>query len=178
MGGAACERRPPNWGEAMRTKRIMDFEGIAPDGGTAQVPDGYAGLGWGPNAFAIDDEVHPGSGYVAAIRSGEAAGYTAGGRPVTFGLLDGASFGFRAFFAAAAWKIDLEVTVEGYRDGELVAVASFTLDPVGQRIRLIRDFDPDFRDVDMVSIDGAGGSDAGLGGYGKMVALDDLVLLV
>lgn len=162
----------------MKARRLIDFEAVdRPSGGLGEVPDGYGGLDWN-NAFAVDAAAFPGSGYSAAARDSLAAGYNGDSRPVRFALPDGADFGFRSCFAAAAWNNDLGIRVEGFRDWAVVALAEFTLTPTAEKIRLARDFDRDFLEVDAVRISSFGGDNAGLGGNGRNVAFDDLVLLV
>ncbi|KLK91311.1 hypothetical protein AA309_20850 [Microvirga vignae] len=153
---------------------LIDFEGIAPEGGTAEIQDGYKGLNW-DNFWAQDDSQFAASGYNNVINSPDSAGYDAFANGASFSSPDpDEDFDLVSGYFAAAWNNDLVVTIQGFDDGVLVGTKVVTLDPTKTFI----EFGDEFESIDEVRIDGAGGTNAGLDGAGEHVAMDDLLLRV
>ena len=135
---------------------IISFEHIAPDGETAEIPDGYRDFIW-KNFVAADDEVKPNTGLDYAIHSGEASAFNGFAKPAGFKSPDSADdFDLNSGFFAAAYTNGLEVKVFGYDDGERVARKVFTLDQTQELVTFGRKFD----DIDEVKFTARGGTDA------------------
>ena len=154
---------------------LIDFEGLASQGSYATLQQGYAGLTWS-NAYAIDSDVYPGSGYVAVLNSGEAVGFDAAGGGLWFSDPD-EDFDFVSGYFAAAWNNGLQVTIQAYDDNVLVGTASFVLNPTKVLVNLATYSNASnrFTSIDKVVIDGTGGTP--WGESGTHVALDDLLLV-
>lgn len=157
-----------------KTSLLIDFEGITSSGAFAEIPANYAGLTW-TNAYALGKDLHPGSGYVAAINSGQAVGFDGFAEGLSFSdtLKD---FDFVSGYFAAAWNNGLALTIEAYDDNVLVGTATLSLDPT-QTFVVLADYSNAgnrFTSIDKVVIDGAGGTP--WGSDGSHVAMDDLLL--
>jgi len=158
----------------------IDFEnvpGANPNTANNPIPDGYHGLEWSEWARVEAGTFRPGSGYQNVLNSGEYVGYNGLAEAVSFSN-SAEDFDLVSANMAAAWNDDLEVTVNAYDDGVLVGTANLLLDPTKELIdfSLYNDANNRFTSIDTVEIVSAGGTDAGLGGGGTHVAMDDIVL--
>ena len=133
---------------------IIKFEGLAPDGEIAAVPDGYRHLNWN-NLYAVNGADFAGTGHDNVIHSGKASAYNNGGLPIAFRSADRADdFDLNSGYFATFISTDLKVKVFGFDDGERVAAQSFLLDPTQEFVT----FGPKFDDIDAVKITASGGT--------------------
>ncbi|MBY0333826.1 MAG: hypothetical protein K2X49_24475 [Acetobacteraceae bacterium] len=127
-------------------RRTINFDDLAPPGGSTPVAQDYEGFAW--VAFAAVDRDAPtggdGVGNVVAEGSGRAAGTNAVGISAAFGADE--TFAFRKGVFASVRAEELTLTVTGFRDGVVVAERSFTLTEAAETLR----FGRAFRDVDAV----------------------------
>jgi len=163
------------------TSVVLDFEGFP---NFSAVPGGYGGLTW-TNAWILNALTYSQqqSGYRTVLTSGSHVGYDGGGSGAGFANAN-ADFDFSSANLAAAWNNNLIVTVNAYDDGVLVGTATLQMDPnVKSFVNFVnRSFNgPDsgvftgrFTSIDAITIDGAGGTNAGLGGSGTHVAMEDI----
>lgn len=151
---------------------VLGFEDLAfADGSTGEIDGEYAGFTW--SNFAVMEYDEYGSGTVSGHRpaGGDNFAFNLHGAPAT--IYRETAFDLETISLSAAWSDGLEVTVEGYSDGELVgrqvlsagygAVSHHDLD------------DAIFDSVTLVRFSAAGGTDvAGDAGAGTHFTLDDL----
>ena len=162
---------------------VIDFEGIAPEGNNATIPDGSFGLQWSDQFFAIDDDdpfAGPGTGYENVINSPDSAGFNGYGAAVTMNSADpDDDFDLVSGYFAAAFEDDLQVTIEAWDDGVQVGTVALTLDTDKVFVdfqagtapdAISADFDGTFDSIDEVRIIS---TPAGLG---FQVAMDDLAI--
>lgn len=134
----------------------------------------YGGFTWGSIYLIwyqwIDAE-HPVSGYENGVVSGEYIAWKndnfAGTLSSNFGLFD-----FNSVYLTAAWTNDLHVTVEGYSgglDGTLLYSNTVIVDTTGPTL-----FQFDYKSIDALKFITFGGTNAGLGGGGDQVVIDNL----
>jgi hypothetical protein len=154
----------------------INFDGIDTpgDGDGTFIPNGYAGMNW-DNFGALDptQDFNP-SGYVNGIRSGDSVGYNAFATPATMSTA-GNDFDLKKGYFTGAWNNGLQVTVQAYDDGNLIATKVFTVDYDGPtKVK----FGHHFKSIDTVIISSAGGTDAtGDDGFtGEHVAVEDLTV--
>ena len=156
---------------------VIDFEGIASGEGT-QILDGYKGLEWGVDAYALDIQNYPGSGY-NTVASGQGVGLDWFARGTDF--YDPVNdFDFASGDFASAWRNQTN-TIFAYDDGVKVGTLTFVSDPT-QKLSVdflagtIKDqannvipgtFTGRFTSIDKVAIDSFDGF---------QVAMDNLVL--
>ena len=160
----------------LKNYETIDFEGITTSSFADWVPDGYMGLDWN-NAAALHHDYAPGSGYQNVLNSGDYVGLDNAALGLSFSNST-EDFDLVSANMAAAWNNDLEVTVKAYDDDVLVGTANLLLDPTKELIdfSLYADANNRFTSIDTVEIVGEGGTNAGLGGGGEIVAMDDIVL--
>jgi hypothetical protein len=168
---------------------LIDFEGIAPQGGSAEIPVDYLGLQWadnvvGPsvNARAYDNDAFnafsPGMG--AVLTSGEAVGVTnadPGSSFISFSST-GQDFDLVSGYFAAVLMPDsgrLDLTIEGLDDG--VVVGTLTIQDLSQTKNFIT-FGDDFKSIDTVNISTSVVVAPSQMFYNTNVAMDDLLLRV
>jgi len=134
------------------------------------IQDGYSDFVW--SNFGVIEPVSLGepfetSGYTNGIVSGDSVGFIDSGSTVTRG---GDLFDFSSAYLTSAWRDNVYVLVTGYLNNN----ASY------QDIFYIDSYVPAFIDFEYLGIDrltfsSANGIDAGYGGNGSNVAIDDMV---
>lgn len=156
----------------MGAKVKIGFEGVAATGTDTFISNGYAGFNW-DNFGAIDQDDLPTSGYDP--HSGRAAGFNEYANDATISSAD--TFAFKQGDFSAAWNDGLTITVDGYRNGVLVAEESFVVN-FGEN--LLHVFGRDFRRVDTVTFSSSGGVDHDANDYGTgtHISMDDLLFKV
>jgi hypothetical protein len=111
--------------------QTITFDDLTPSSVGDPVPNGYGGLNWS-NVYEVDADsnIYNPSGFqnVAGGSDGNVAfnGFSNLGTITTAG----ADFTLKSAYMAAAWNDGLQVTVEGYDDGVLVATQIITREPV------------------------------------------------
>jgi len=98
---------------------VVTFDDLPPAGPQgALIPDGYAGFTWSNFGYAdpLQTPYNP-SGYVNGTVSPPNIAFNAYGNP---SMLSNGSFEFVGAYFTGAWCDGLEVTVDGYLNGELV----------------------------------------------------------
>ena len=128
------------------------------------IPDGYGGLNW-DDFGTVHRSMHPGSGYDNGIVSGDYCAYNYGANIAT--TSDGA-FNFVGAYLTAAWNIDLNITVKGLKNNSVVYNETIQVDPYDSTW-----FEFNYYDVDELTFESYGGSNAQLGGAGEMFAMDN-----
>ena len=121
----------------------ISFENLAPDGGFAEVPDGYRNLNWDGFTALDDDFLEVVIGNTKPIRTGEAAAAT-----------DHQSSGFESPDQRDDFDLNsgyftsdnARVKVVGFDDGERVATKVLTLDTAREFVKFSAQFD----DIDEV----------------------------
>ena len=165
---AIHRERPDDRVEFEGTK--LDFEDLTVAFRTMEIDDGYAGFDW-TNAYVMDTQVYNvnlRSGYVA--NSGENLVFNTFRAPMSFSNED--NFDFEGFYATAAWRDGLKLTIEGYDDGVLVGSQVEFL-RAGLVKQIVLD-DVIFDSVDEVVFIPSGGTEVPLlDGSGEYVGLDD-----
>lgn len=105
---------------------VVDFEsvpGAVAASSNNQIPDGYAGLHWDANFYALHRDYLPGSGYdYGSI--GDWVGYSAYANPT--GFSSDADFDFKGLYLASAWTAAEQVTIGGYNNGSLLYSTTVT----------------------------------------------------
>jgi hypothetical protein len=133
---------------------IIKFEGIAADGESRLVPDGYRGLNW--DNFGAENDSIALDGILNVIHSGRAAAFNNFGDPAGFKSPDRADdFDLNSGYFASSEDSGLRIRVFGYDDGERVAKQVFLLDPTQEFITFSSQFD----DIDEVKFKAKGGTD-------------------
>lgn len=155
---------------------VLTFEGISTLG-IDDIPDGYGGLIWHDIGGPLDDPFNIIDGAAVFAQSGYENG-TVSGSYVAFNpsfaaatVRDFARFNFRSAYLTAAWTVGLEITVQGFRDGLLVAAQTAVVDAFAPT-----EITFNFLDIDKLEFSSAcpsGCSDAGLGNSGLQFAMDD-----
>lgn len=141
---------------------ILDFDDIPL--GPPEVLDGYHGLGW--DNFHRQAVPPLGSGYEYGLVSGRNTLFNVGGLDAR---IFGDPFDFESAYLTAAWRLDLNVSIEGFLDDEKLYAAI-----------VILDFDAptfvelDFRGIDELRFSSFGGTSPGLIGDGTHFVMDDL----
>ena len=134
---------------------IIKFEGLAPDGEIAAVPDGHRHLNWN-NVYAVNGADFAGTGHNSVIHSGKASAYNNAGLSIAFRSADRADdFDLNSGYFATFISTDLKVKVVGFDDGERVAKKVFLLDPTQEFVTFAHKFD----DIDEVRFKARGGTD-------------------
>jgi VCBS repeat-containing protein len=147
----------------------LTFDDITTNDG-AIVPSGYGGLSWS-GAWVLNATTYftQDSGYFRGTTSGEYVTYNSGMLSVTDPVDE---FDFVGVTLTAAWNDDLNIDVTGYRDG--VELYSRTV--------VVSDDEPtpftfNWEDVDRVTFQAYGGTDAGTPGGGPYLAMDDFIFI-
>jgi hypothetical protein len=149
---------------------IITFDDVGP-GPVGWVPDGYSGLIWhginaGTTLYIDGSQAAPGSGYDNGTVSQPFVGFN---ELNVIRAQPGKSFDFSGGYLTAAWNEDLNVSVQGYLHDQLVYHDQVTLDPYAPTY-----FQFDFAHIDKLAFVAWGGTNAGLGGSGTQLAMDNL----
>ncbi len=152
----------------MSNKVKINFENIAASGADALIPNGYDGFDWN-NFGAYDPDASVTSGYVP--HGGTAVGFNYAANPGSFSSVE--QFDFKRGYFSAAWLDGLSITVNGYRNGVLVATETFNAD-YGQN-ELVT-FDKSFHKLDKVEFASSGGTEHFPGVSGTHISMDDFLL--
>lgn len=156
--------------------QTVNFDDIdVPGGASAQIANGYGGLNW-QNFFVLEtDEIEQTpqtSGYAPA--SGDGVAFNNEGEVASFYRAD--AFDFESLSLSSAARDDLEVTIYGYLDGELVGSQTVTV-AYGTATTYQLD-DAIFDQVDHVVFSAEGGTqNPNATNNGTQFGLDDLVIL-
>lgn len=149
---------------------VIGFDDL-PGSGNA-VPNGYNGLNW-DNFSYLNGVTYgiSGSGYQNGVISPDNVAYNAYGNPAAF-FSSPTPFYFGSAYVTAAWNTGLVVTVTGSLNGVQKYTQSFVVDTTGPT-----SVNFNWGGIDRVDFSTAGGVDAGLGGGGTHVAIDDIFIL-
>lgn len=155
---------------------MIDFEGFSQG---SYLPYGYTNLNWSNAAvFSPFDYGYRNTGYNAVLNSGVSVAF--GGYAFGFSSPDpNRNFDFKSGYFAAAWHNNLQVTFTAFDNGFQVGSATFSISPTKTFIdfTIANEVTGRFTSIDRISIDSVGGTNAGLGGGGAIVAMDDLTLI-
>jgi hypothetical protein len=147
---------------------VLDFEDLYTGPGTSGViPTSYHGFTMGGYAYWITSGVYPGSGYQNGT-TGNVSMYTAWAQPITMG---GAAFNFFGADITSAWNIGEDAYVQGWLGGVKVYEDHlFDLSYTGPL-----NYVTNFTNIDtLVFLPGSMGTNAGLGGSGQHLDIDNL----
>jgi hypothetical protein len=143
------------------------FDDITTDNYGA-VPNGYLGLNWSgfsllnaPNYFTQD------TGYVRGNTSPDYVVFAYGTGTVSG--VDDDEFEFVSTTLTAAWNDNLNIDINGYRDGLLIYETTVIVSDDEPTV-----FTFNWDDVDEVTFSPYGGTDAGTPGGGAFLAMDDI----
>lgn len=145
------------------------------DGGSGvyELTDGYGGLNWS-NMFALDSTNYSASGYDAGVVSPDGVAFNSFANPASFSVAAGSTFTFNNFFMTAAWNDNLNVSVQGYLNGNLVNSSLITLLATAPKL-----FTFNWTGIDTVLLTSFGGTPhSGYSGDGVHFALDNLTVNV
>jgi hypothetical protein len=147
---------------------VLTFDDIGTPTNGESIPDGYGGLHW--SEFGYQSCSRNSGGYNNGCVSGDYIAYNFGGDPAKV-VADG-SFDFIGAYLTAAWRIGLNITVEGYRDGMLVHSQTVVVDYYGPTW-----FGFNFMNIDKVRFNSYGGTEApGLSGDGTHFVMDNFTI--
>jgi hypothetical protein len=143
---------------------VLTFEGL---GNLTPIPNGYGGLNWS-NFYTIDASANlPGSGYEHGLVSGTVAAFNAFADPASVSAPAG-TFNFHGAYLTGAWNDGLNIQVEGIVGGVPVFSQTVVVDTVRPWW-----FTFNYASVESVRFTTFGGTDAGLGGSGTHLAMDE-----
>ena len=146
---------------------VGTFDDITTDD-FVSVPNGYLGVNWSGftllNAtnYSIQD-----SGYIRGNTSPDYVVFTSGTGTVSG--VSGDEFDFASTTLTAAWNDNLNINIDGYRDGVLIYDTTVIVSDDGPTV-----FTFNWDDVDVVTFTPYGGTDAGTPGGGIHLAMDDI----
>jgi hypothetical protein len=142
---------------------LITFDDLPTISDAKPVPSGYKGLEW-DNVY-YSDEYREGSGYDHGRVSLPYAAFNAYADPMS---IEGDLFYFESGYFNSAWNNNLYIYVKGYRDGILEYETTFQESPLT----------PTFREfgwtVDKLVFNSYGGTNAGVGGSGTHMVMDNL----
>jgi len=146
---------------------ILTFEDLYPGYETADfLPSNYMGFTWDPNSAWITKNFWPGSGYDYGT-IGNVSLFTNWAADISY---SNGTFSLYDAYITAAWNSGQDVTVEGWRSGSLVYSNTIITSWDGPY-----HWDFNFRNVDQVWFKpGDLGTNAGLGGWGEFIAIDNI----
>jgi len=151
------------------TPVVIDFEDFYP--GYETFGDAimeYAGFSWSDNVKWITSNYGSETGYEYGTVE-HVSIVTIAGNSIS---ITGEAFDFTGAYITSAWNTDHDFTVEGWRSGTLVYSTNKTTSYDGPNW-----FDFDFQDIDTLWFKpGTGGTDAGLGGYGDHLVIDNITI--
>jgi subtilisin family serine protease len=161
-------------GSACPDVSVINFE-EAVTSTDGKISDGYKGLNWDENCYALDTVNYGGgilnpSGYVNGITSGKYVAFGAYANPCT--ITSPAPVVFSGGYFTGAWNNGLTVTAQGYRGNVATGTVIATVNYNGPAWV---DFTP-LGTIDRLVLSSTGGTDANSGdqGSGSHFALDDL----
>ena len=142
---------------------------------SADVPTTYEGLTWDNFRFMETDEQPPSlenSGYIA--NSGNNLVFNTSSKRAT--ISSDENFAVESFYASAAWRDGVRLTVQAYDDGEFLGRQTIYVDSDATRKV---ELDPSlFGSVDEVGFVSSGGVDnPNSSGFGAHIAFDDFVIV-
>ena len=149
---------------------IITFDDVGP-GSIGLIPDGYRSLIWhgiyaGTSLYIDGSQVAPGSGYDNGAVSGSYVGFN---QLNVIRAQPGETLNFYGGYLTAAWNQGLNVSIQGYLNNVLVYHDLITLNPYAPT-----HFQQSFTNIDKLAFVAYGGTNAGLGGSGTQLAMDDL----
>jgi hypothetical protein len=145
------------------------------------VPTPYAGLGWA-NFNVLNGQTYAcPSGFQAAVNSGKIVLYNGYGNPGWFFSFNGSDLTLSGFWATAAFKEGLTLTLRTYEvyppDGTAKGSANFTLSSAAKTFIDLRSNTAVFGSIQAVAVFTSGGSGVPCGGgHGGEVVIDDIQL--
>ncbi|NNJ27386.1 hypothetical protein [Alienimonas chondri] len=143
---------------------VLTFDDVTEESWT-RIPDGYGGLNW-TDLNVLRPQSERRTGYTNGVVSGDYVAYNPFSAVASASA--GSYFTFQGAYLTAAWNYRLNITVDGYRDGELIYTETVVVSPSEPTW-----FDFDYCDIDTLSFTSFGGVNAGLGRYGTHFAMDD-----
>lgn len=158
------------WPRATASAAVLDFEDIAvADPEWEEEVLGYGGFAWG-NTYVVDGPGYgPGTGYANAPVSGSNVALNGWGEVSTTEA--GNPFTFNGAYFTSAYRDDMTLTIEGYRDGAAVGSLTTTIS-TGSASWI----EANFQDVDFLRFSTLGGTiaiDHGLFDEGLQFAMDN-----
>ncbi|MCX6345307.1 MAG: PEP-CTERM sorting domain-containing protein [Armatimonadetes bacterium] len=139
-------------------------------GKIAQAPNGYGGLNW-QNLWVMDVNTYtwsPTSGYRNGAVSGAMVAYNSGGTSLSM-LASSTPFTLHSAYLTGAWNNNLTVQAVGYRSNVQIYSKTVTVSALSPTL-----VSYDFANVDKITWNSWGGTNAGLGGSGNPFAMDNL----
>lgn len=161
--------------------RLLDFEDLGPLVGP--VPFGASGGMQFTNAAYVRGTALGGdgrggapNGFQNGVTSGDHAILSLNGTDLTMRSYDPArNFDLVSAQLTGGWRDGLTVTISGYDDGVLIGSQVVVVDTSGP-LGVVFD-DSVFDSVDQVVFSTSGGVNAGLGGFGDNVVIDDILIV-
>eukprot|EP00584_Thalassiosira_punctigera_P019069 CAMPEP_0172574454 /NCGR_PEP_ID=MMETSP1067-20121228/136711_1 /TAXON_ID=265564 ORGANISM="Thalassiosira punctigera, Strain Tpunct2005C2" /NCGR_SAMPLE_ID=MMETSP1067 /ASSEMBLY_ACC=CAM_ASM_000444 /LENGTH=288 /DNA_ID=CAMNT_0013367083 /DNA_START=170 /DNA_END=1036 /DNA_ORIENTATION=+ len=151
----------------------IGFEDVSTTTGYAIIPNGYHGLNW-KNVWVMHRSRDPGSGYEHGIVSGDYVAFNNVGKPCS--ISSTTPFSIAGFQATAASHMGLNVLVESFDDGgnRIGRYATTLGHPRDGPTFIDLRREGNFEGLYKLKITTSGGTDAGLGGVWRELAIDDL----
>ena len=154
--------------------QIVDFDDLPTSSLGSAVGAGYAGLNWSSFYHLTGSSLSSPSGYKAGVVSPENVVYNAWAAPASILAIGDATFSVQSAFLCGAWNDDLQVQIQGFRDGNLLSGYDFT---VVLSATAPTNVFMGFENIDELRFTSSGGTKhAGYDGSGTHFVLDDLAL--
>jgi hypothetical protein len=153
--------------QASAAENIINFEDLYPSvESTDLLPLNYNGFSWSDSSRFVTSQLVPGSGFAA----GTIDNVSLFNDPSTdFSLSRAVAFNFHGAYITAAWNDHEQVTVEGYRNGVLQYTTVIDTSTSGPNY-----FSFNYANIEKLTIHATGGVNAGLGGEGDYVVIDNI----
>jgi len=149
---------------------VLDFEDIDAAGVEGvQLQDGYAGFNWSDDAYALDKNYIPASGYFYGTQ-GQTCLATRSENTIT--MDNGGVFDFSGAYITSAWNTDHNFTVEGWLNDSMI----YTSSKVTSSDKAYW-FDFDYNNIDKLVFIPGSGTDAGTSGNGNHLCIDNITLV-
>lgn len=150
---------------------VVTFDDLTENGtNLLVVPSAYHGLVWtnfnALNSVVLTNYFSP-SGYYNGMISPSNVAYNGFGNPAEIDLADG-NFDFLSAYLTAAWNSNLNVVVQGFSGATMLYSTNVIVNWTGQTL-----VDFNFQNIDRLTFDSFGGTNAGVPGAGEQFVMDN-----
>jgi len=151
---------------------VVTFDDVLPNSqaNPYAIPNGYGGLNWNNlNVLQASHSLYTNTGYRHGLVSGSYVAYNLQGNPAgALAVSSATTFDFNSAYLTAAWSKNLNIDVQGFRNGSLLYTQTIVVSDEAATL-----FNFNYLGIDQLKFVSYGGINSGNSGSGSHFALDN-----
>jgi hypothetical protein len=155
-----------------RSQTVITFDDIAAPADGAFITNGYQSLNWsnfGVGNAVLHSNINGVSGYNYGMVSPSNIAFNADGTPAEIDS-PGTNFTFLSAYFTGAWRSNLNIEIQGYRDTNLIYDETLVVSATNTTF-----FNLDYSDIDRLAFNSFGGQYAGFSSDGEEFVMDNFM---